>query len=98
MLRHILTNTRLFSSNAAAYHSPGQGPGAALGWHPALTGRHNRYAALSGLGSFLNSRPRALPWAIEFCPVGAEDKSHTAKRAALEKMVNTNLEGMGYGG
>jgi len=42
--------------------------------------------------------PRALPWAIEFCPVGAEDKSHTAKRAVLEKKVNANLEGMGYGG
>jgi len=94
-----------FSSNAAAYNSPGQRPGDALVLHPALNGRHNRCIAPSGLGSFLNTGPRALPfgpralpWAIEFCPVGAEEKSHTAKRAVLEKKVNANLEGMGYGG
>ena len=97
MLRHILTNTRLFSSNAAAYYSPGQGPGDALGWHRALNGRHRRCIAPSGLGSFWNRKPRALPWASEFCPVGAEEKSSTAKRAVLEKKVNKNLEGMGYG-
>ena len=94
----MLTKPRLFSSNAAAYNSPGQGPGDALVLHRALKGRHNRCIAPSGLGSFWNRKPRALPWAIEFCPVGAEDKSHTAKRAVLEKMVNANLEGMGYGG
>ena len=31
-------------------------------------------------------------------PNGAEEKSHTAKRAVLEKQVNANMEGMGYGG
>ena len=87
-----------FSSNAAAYNSPGQRPGYALLLHRALKGRHNRCIALSGLGIFSDPGPRALPWAIEFCPVGAEDKSHTAKRAVLEKMVNANLEGIGYGG
>jgi|GEM_PF-1373961 len=101
----MLTNTRLFSSNAAAYNSPGQGPGDALVLHPALKGRHNRCIAPSGLGSFWNRKPRALPfgpralpWAVVSCPVGAEEKSHTAKRAVLEKMVNANMEGMGYGG
>ncbi len=87
-----------FSSNAAAYNSPGQRPGYALLLHRALKGRHNRCIALSGLGSRWNRKPRALPWAIEFYPVGAEDKSNTAKRAVLEKMVNANMEGMGYGG
>ncbi len=86
------------SPNGAIYDSPGQGPGDALVLHPALKGRHRRCIAPSGLGSFWNRKPRALPWAIEFCPVGAEDKSHTAKRAVLEKMVNANLEGIGYGG
>ena len=86
------------SPNGAIYDSPGQRPGYALLLHRALKGRHNRCVAPSGLGSRWNRKPRALPWAIEFCPVGAEDKSHTAKRAVLEKMVNANLEGMGYGG
>jgi hypothetical protein len=38
-----------------------------------------------------------LPWASVSCPVGAEEKSYTAKRAVLEKKVNANMEGMGYG-
>jgi len=33
-----------------------------------------------------------------FSPNGAEEKSHIAKRAVLEKQVNANMEGMGYGG
>jgi hypothetical protein len=52
---------------------------------------------------------RALPWAIVSCPVGAEERGKMprlftalrkrfAKRAVLEKKVNANLEGMGYGG
>ncbi len=94
-----------FSTNGARFDSPGQRPGFTAVFHQALKGRHNGCLAPSGLGSFLTIEPRALPfgpralpWAIEFCPVGAEDKSNTAKRAVLEKMVNANLEGMGYGG
>ena len=60
-----------FSSNAAAYNSPGQRPGDALVLHPALKGRHRRCIAPSGLGSFLTIEPRALPWAIECRPFGA---------------------------
>ena len=104
----MLTNTRLFSSNAAAYNSPGQRPGFRSLGHRALKGRHNRCIAPSGLGSFWNRKPRALPWAIEFCPVGAEEREKMprlftalrerfARRAVLEKQVNKNLEGMGYG-
>ncbi len=101
-----------FSTNGARFDSLGQRPGFTAVFHQALKGRHNGCLAPSGLGSFLTIEPRALPfgpralpfgpralpWAIEFCPVGAEDKSKTAKRAVLEKMVNANLEGMGYGG
>ncbi len=60
-----------FSSNAAAYNSPGQRPGYALLLHRALKGRHRRCVAPSGLGSFLTIEPRALPWAIECRPFGA---------------------------
>ena len=48
-----------FSSNAAAYNSPGQGPGYALVLHQALKGRHNRYAALSGLDA-IPTHPQGL--------------------------------------
>jgi hypothetical protein len=91
-------NTGHYSTNGAPFDSPGQRPGFGSSFHHrALKGRNNGCAALSGLGLFLDMRPRALPWAIVSCPVGAEDKSHAAKRTVLEKKVNQNLEGMGYG-
>ena len=96
------------SPNGAIYDRPGQRPGLSPVGDSALKGRHNRCIAPSGLGSFWNRKPRALPWAIEFCPVGAEERGKMprlftalreqfAKRALLEKQVNQNLEGMGYG-
>jgi len=75
----------------------GQRPGFGSLGDLALKGRHNRCAALSGLEWFADPGPRALPWAIVSCPVGAEEMRHTATRAALEKQGNANLEGMGYG-
>ena len=41
----------------------------------ALKGRHNRHYALSGLGMIFvfGPIPRALPWAIPFCPFGAAE-------------------------
>ena len=86
------------SPNGAIHDSPGQRPGIGPLGDSALKGRNNRCAAPSGLGIFSDTGPRALPWASVSCPVGAEEKSHTAKRAVLEKQVNKNLEGMGYGG
>lgn len=59
------------STNGAQYDSPGQRPGFAVEFHPALKGRHNRCFALSGLDLFLANEPRALPWAELFRPFGA---------------------------
>ncbi len=87
-----------FSTTGATRLSPGQRPGLGLFGDPALKGRSNGYAALSGLGICEDTGPRALPWAKVFCPLGAEEKSRTAKQPVLEKQVNQNLEGMGYGG
>lgn len=87
------------STNGSTYDSPGHRPGfGSLLDDRALKGRHNRCAALSGLGILGASGPRALPWAKESCPVGAEEMSNAATRAVVEKQVNANLEGMGYGG
>lgn len=87
------------SPNGAQYDSPGCNPGFrdAL-FHRALKGRPNRCSALSGLRSLSGIRPRALPWAIALCPVGAEEIRRNTQRAELEKQVNANLEGGGYGG
>jgi hypothetical protein len=85
------------SPNGATYDSPGQRPGSGSLGHSALKGRHKRCFAPSGLGSWGDRVPRALPWAIVSCPVGAEEMRESAKRALLEKQVNQNLEGMGYG-
>ena len=111
MPRFVSAETAVFSNNGAIYDSPGHSspigatydsPGQRPGFGPlgysALKGRHNRCSAPSGLGIFSDTGPRALPWAIVSCPVGAEEKCHTGKRAVLEKQVNANLEGMGYGG
>ena len=86
------------SPNGATYESPGQRPGFGSLGYSALKGRNIGCAAHSGLGIFSDTGPRALPWAIVSCPVGAEEKSHTVKRAVVEKQVNANMEGMGYGG
>ena len=64
---------RHYRRNAATGESPGQRPGYASTFQQALKGRHNRCSALSGLGMFLNIEPRALPWAIAFCPFGAAE-------------------------
>jgi hypothetical protein len=86
------------STKGATYDSPGQRPGLSRLGHSALEGRHNRCSAPSGLGSWGDRIPRAMPWAIVSCPVGAEEmRERFAKRALLEKQVNQNLEGMGYG-
>ena len=69
----IAATPLVFSANGAAYTSLGQRPGSASSFHQALKGRHNRCSALSGLGMFLNIEPRALPWAIAFCPFGAAE-------------------------
>lgn len=61
----------VFSANGAAHTSPGQRPGYASSFHQALTGRHHRCLAPSGLGMFLDIKPRALPWAIAVGPFGA---------------------------
>jgi hypothetical protein len=86
------------SPNEATCDSPGQRSGLGRLGHSALKGRHNRCSALSGLGSWGDRIPRAMPWAIVSCPVGAEEmRERFAKRALLEKQVNKNLEDMGYG-
>jgi len=98
-----------FSTNGAPYFSLGQRPRFGPVGYAALKGRHRRCSALSGLGIHGDGGPRALPWANVFCPVGAEEcgrmprlvealRKRFAKRAVLEKQVNQNMEGMGYGG
>ena len=73
------------SANGASYNSLGQRPRTtARHSSPALKGRTNPAAcgtfrmfnpggwiALSGLHSFSDAKPRALPWAGMVCPVGA---------------------------
>ena len=86
-----------FSTTGATRLSPGQRPGLGLFGDPALKGRSNGYAALSGLGICEDTGPRVSPRAIPSCPLGAEENSRTAKQALLQKQVNKNLEGMGYG-
>ena len=99
----------IFSTNGATYDSPGHRPGLGLFSDSALNGRHNGCSALSGLGIFSDSGPRVSPRAIPSCPVGAEERGKMphpvaalrerfAKRAVLEKQMNANMEGMGYGG
>jgi len=61
------------SANGAAHTSPGQRPGSASSFHPALKGRSNRCLAPSGLGLFLSIEPRALPWAGLSRPFGAAE-------------------------
>ncbi len=51
------------STNGAAHASPGQRPGSASPWDPALKGRHTGWHAPSGLGTLSGIEPRALPWA-----------------------------------
>jgi len=63
----------ILSANGAAHASPGQRPGSASSFHPALKGRHNRCLAPSGLGLFLSIEPRALPWAGLSRPFGAAE-------------------------
>lgn len=65
--------TGSFSTNGAAYISPGQHPGYASVLHRALKGRHNGCHAPSGLGSFGDRKPRALPWAGVSRPIGAAE-------------------------
>ena len=91
------TMKRNLSTNGAPSDSPGHRPGLGLFGDPALKGRNHRCAALSGLGICGDAGPRALPWAKVFCSLGAEEMSRKAKRAVLEKQVNANLEGLGYG-
>jgi hypothetical protein len=62
-----------FSTNGAAYASPGQRPGSASPWHPALKGRPNGWHAPSGLGWPSGIEPRALPWAGLDRPFGAQE-------------------------
>ena len=69
----IAATPLVFSANGAAYTSPGQRPGSASPFHPALKGRHHRCPAPSGLGMFLDIEPRALPWAGIFRPFGAAE-------------------------
>ena len=64
-------NQKFSSPNGAPYDSPGHRPGYASSFHQALKGRHNLCYAPSGLDRFLIVIPRALPRAVEFCPVGA---------------------------
>jgi hypothetical protein len=66
-------NRKFSSTIGAPYDSPEQRPGVASPYDQALKGRHNRCYAPSGLDRFLTFIPRALPRAIEFCPVGAEE-------------------------
>jgi hypothetical protein len=61
------------STNGAAHTSPGQRPGSASPWDPALNGRPNRWLAPSGLGSPSGIEPRALPWAGLDRPFGAQE-------------------------
>jgi hypothetical protein len=61
------------STNGAAHASPGQRPGSASPWDPALKGRPNRWLAPSGLGSHSGIEPRALPWAGLDRPFGAHE-------------------------
>jgi len=61
------------SANGAAHASPGQRPGSASSFHPALKGWPNRCLAPSGLGLFLAIEPRALPWAGIARPFGAAE-------------------------
>ena len=86
-----VNNASPLQQQGVAYSSPGQRPGDALGLHRALRGRHRRCIAPSGLGSFWNRKPRAMPWASISCPVGAEE------RGTVTGAVTTHLEGMEYG-
>ena len=62
------------STNGASYDSLGQRPRlGALEDYRALKGRPIGCAALSGLEWLGDRMPRALPWAVIFCPVGAEE-------------------------
>lgn len=90
---------RNLSTNRAIHLNPGKRPGLWTLDDSALKGRHRLYPALSGLGTFLDTRPKVLSRASSvFCPLGTEEKSRNAKRAVLEKQGNANMEGMGYGG
>jgi hypothetical protein len=62
------------STHGAAYASPGQRPGVASPWDPALKGRPNGWHAPSGLGLPSGIEPRALPWAIASGPFGARHR------------------------
>ncbi len=62
-----------FSTNGAAHASPGQRPGAAPPWDPALKGRPNGGLAPSGLALASGIEPRALPWAGLDRPFGAQE-------------------------
>ena len=52
--------------------------------HRALKGRHNRCHAHSGLGSFWNPKPRALPW--------AEQKAIASVLGSLDDLIEANRE------
>jgi hypothetical protein len=76
----IVASPAVFSTDGAAHTSPGQRPGSASSFHPALKGRPNRCLAPSGLGMFLDIAPRALPWAIAFSPFGAGHRRNARAR------------------
>jgi hypothetical protein len=61
------------STNGAAHASPGQRPGSAYVWEPALKGRPTGWHAPSGLGLPSGIEPRALPWAGFDRPFGAQE-------------------------
>ena len=81
-------------ANGASYASLGQRPR----YLPrktiqALKGRSNRYrhwAALSGLGCFYTSTPRALPWAVVDRPDGA-NMDHLVG-ANMDHLVGANMD------
>ena len=98
MPRFASAETAASITKGALNVSPGQSPRFGPLADSALKGRPNGGGAPSGRGMLPGTRPRALPWAIVFCPVGAAAMSPAAKRAVLEQLVNANLEGLGYGG
>ncbi len=95
----VRTRAAVFSANGAPHASPGQRPGSASSFHPALKGRPNRCLAPSGLEMFLTIEPRALPWAGVDRPFGASPRhAQFAESANLEQAIKANLRGLGYGG